>query len=432
MDAQVNEQQTQTLHLPHEGEKVGSGIVLSRINAGGTACVYKTWVESLELHRAVKVMLPDAGPGTRERFSTEARITSKLTHLNIVQVHNCGETASGLPYIEMEFVNGFTLEAVLKQRGAMPLPAALAVAAGVLDALHYAHNITYTLYGQQHSGAMHRDIKPGNIIFSGGTPKLMDFGIARPVEVSMHTMTGTIPGTVPYMAPEMCGGGACDFRSDVYQIGLLLYECISGRPPYPQPDFMSLIAAISAGERKPLDTHPKAAAIINKCTELDPNKRYESAYECLEDVRALYNNLNPHTAPEECILAFFKGTEEPSKKAKSKRAKQKNDGKKRSKAAAFTLIFFLILFGLGVGLFFNNPDFRRLILKKLDTPAVPAAAPAVNYESMYHWLSVPEPEPAATPEYEHELESGPDYYNYTEADLESAAEYGSEYEQHSR
>jgi len=413
----MNEQQS--LYLPREGEKVGSGIVLSRISAGGTSCVYRTWVEALELHRAVKVMLPDAEPGTRERFNTEARITSKLTHLNIVQVHSCGETASGLPYIEMEFVNGFTLEAVLRQRGAMPLPAALAVAAGILDALHYAHNTNYTLYGQQHSGAMHRDIKPGNIIFSGGTPKLMDFGIARPVEVSMHTMMGTIPGTVPYMAPEMCGGGACDFRSDVYQIGLLLYECISGRLPFPQPDFMSLVAAISAGDRKPLDTHPKAATIVKKCTALDPNKRYQSAYKCLEDVRTLYNALKPQTAPEECILTFFKGAAEPTKGAKAKKAKRKNSGKKASKAAAAVLICFTVLFGLGAGLFFYNPAVRQLIIKHFNTPAAPEA---LNYESMFHWLSItepePEPEPVLTPEPEPEPESEPDI----EVDLEPESE----------
>jgi len=415
----MNEQQT--LQLPHEGEKVGSGIVLSHISAGGTACVYKTWVESLELHRAVKVMLPDAEPGTRERFNTEARITSKLTHLNIVQVHNCGETASGLPYIEMEFVNGFTLEAVLKQRGAMPLPAALAVAAGILDALHYAHNTNYTLYGQQHSGAMHRDIKPGNIIFSGGTPKLMDFGIARPVEVSMHTMTGTIPGTVPYMAPEMCGGGACDFRSDVYQIGLLLYECISGRIPFPQPDFMSLVAAISAGDRQPLDTHPKAAAIVKKCTQLDPNKRYESAYKCLEDVRALYNALNPNVAPEECMLAFFRGAEESLKGMRAKRVKWKNGGKKRSKAPAAVMISLLLLLGLGAGLFFHNPAFQQLIVKQFSRSAAPAD---LNSEPMYQWLSTPEPEPEPilTPELESELEPEPE--SDIEADLEPASEYG--------
>jgi len=411
----MNEQQN--LYLPNEGEKVGSGIVLSRISSGGTACVYKTWVESLEMHRAVKVMLPEAEPGTRERFSTEARITSKLTHLNIVQVHGCGETASGLPYIEMEFVNGYTLEAVLKQRGALPLSAALAVAAGVLDALHYAHNTSYTLYGQQHSGAMHRDIKPGNIIFSGGIPKLMDFGIARPVEVSMHTMMGTIPGTVPYMAPEMCGGGVCDFRSDVYQIGLLLYECISGRPPYPQPDFMSLVTAISAGERRPLDTHPKAAAIVKKCTELDPNKRYQSAYKCLEDVRSLYNAINPHTTPEECILASFRGAEESSNGAKAKRAKHKSDDKKTSKTAAAAMICFLLLFGLGVGLFLYNPAFQQLLVKQFDPPGVSSVR---NNEPMFHWLSVPEPqsEPVSTPESESESD--------IEADSEQAPESGVE------
>jgi len=379
----------QTLLLPREGEKVGSGFVLSRINAGGTACVYKTWVEALELHRAVKVMLPDAEPCTRERFNTEARLTSKLTHLNIVHVYNYGETASGLPYIEMEFVNGFTLEAVLRQRGEMPLPVALAVAIGVLDALHYAHNTTYTLYGQQHSGVMHRDIKPANIIFSGGTPKLMDFGIARPVEVSMHTMTGTLPGTVPYMAPEMCGGRSCDFRSDVYQIGLLLYECISGAPAFPQADFMSLVAAISAGERKPLETHPKAAAIVKKCADLEPNKRYQTAYECLEDVRALYNTLCPHKAPVETILTFFSG----DGSAETAKVKRRGGGKstKTAKTAIIAAVCAFIAAGLAVGLLGRfSPE-----------PKTAVSHPQPETEL----ISTPEPETVSEDEPEFDFES---------------------------
>jgi len=392
----------QTLLLPNEGEKVGSGFVLSRINAGGTACVYKTWVEALELYRAVKVMLPDAEPGTRERFNTEARLTSKLTHLNIVHVYNYGETVSGLPYIEMEFVNGFTLEAVLKQRGAMPLPVALAVAIGVLDALHYAHNTTYTLYGQQHSGVMHRDIKPANIIFSGGTPKLMDFGIARPVEVSMHTMTGTLPGTVPYMAPEMCGGGACDFRSDVYQLGLLLYECISGVPAFPQPDFMSLVAAISAGERKPLDTHPKAAAIVKKCAELEPNKRYQTAYECLEDVRALYNALCPHKAPIETILTFFQGTAEPTKITKVKR-RAGGKSAKTTKTAVIAALSAFIAAGLAVGL-----------LGRFSPALKPAAS---HMEPEAELISTPQPDPVLEEEPQFDFE-GADHDQESEIETE--------------
>ena len=295
----------QTLQLPREGDKIGSGIVLSLISAGGSARVYKTWVDSLELHRAVKVMNPEAPQEIRERFATEARITSKLIHANIVQAFNYGETAANLPYIEMELVNGLTLESVLQKHGALPLPVALAVILGILEALHYAHTINYTLYDQPQRGVMHRDIKPGNVIFSGGIPKLMDFGIARPVTVSLHTMAGNVPGTLPYMAPETCTGGESDFRSDIYQAGLLLYECISGNAAYPQTELDPLITAIKKGDRKPIDTNAKTAAIVKKCLELDPAKRYQTAQDCLSDVRALFHAQSPQKTAEEQILGFL-------------------------------------------------------------------------------------------------------------------------------
>jgi serine/threonine-protein kinase len=296
-----------TIELPREGDKIGSGMVVGIINAGGSARVYKTWVSSLELHRAVKVMDPDAGDEVRDRFGTEAKITSKLSHPNIVQVHSCGETESGLPYIEMDYVSGLTLDAIIRQYGALPLPVALAVIVNILDALHYAHTIKYTLYDKPHSGVMHRDIKPSNIIFSDGVPKLTDFGIARPVTVSIHTIQGGIPGTVAYMAPETCTGSESDFRSDIYQIGLLMYECISGYMAYPQTVIAAVIDAIKSGTRKPLNTHPKAAAIAKKCLEIDPDKRYQTAQECLADVRALYHIQSPKILPNEQINAFLLG-----------------------------------------------------------------------------------------------------------------------------
>jgi serine/threonine protein kinase len=208
----------------------------------------------------------------------------------------------------MELVDGSTLEDVLQQRGALPLPVALAIAVGILEALHYAHTLNYTLYSQPHRGVMHRDIKPSNVIFSGGIPKLTDFGIARPVTVSLHTLQGSVVGTVPYMAPETCTSGESDFRSDIYQVGLLMYECISGKMAYPQTDLTPLVEAIKIGERKPLDTHPKAAAIVKRCLELDPNKRYQSAQECLADVRALYHVQSPKILPDVQISAYLSGT----------------------------------------------------------------------------------------------------------------------------
>jgi serine/threonine-protein kinase len=308
----------QFIQLPREGERVGTGIILSLISTGGFGAVYKTWIDTLELHRAVKVMHPDADAETRERMKTEARISSKLVHQNIAHVYNYGETAAGLPYLEMDFVNGLTLAALIEKRGALPLPVAFAIASATLEALHYAHTINYTFNGTQHIGVMHRDIKPANVMISNdtGSAKLMDFGIARPETVSIHTKAGTMPGTLNYMSPEAYVEGDCDLRSDLYQIGLLLYECISGHPAFPQTNRVALTNAKATNQYEPLNTDYRAAAIVEKCLKLDPEKRYQTAQDCLADVRALYSALCRRVPPEQIIKSFLTGCPIPKTKPK--------------------------------------------------------------------------------------------------------------------
>jgi serine/threonine-protein kinase len=378
----------QFIQLPREGERVGAGIILSLINTGGSAAVYKTWIEALELHRAVKVMHPDADSETRERMKTEARISSKLVHQNIVHVHNYGETAAGLPYLEMDFVNGLTLAALIDKRGPLPLPVAVAIATATLEALHYAHTIDYTFNGTQHSGVMHRDIKPANVIISTetGTAKLMDFGIARPVAISIHTMAGTVPGTIAYMPPEACAGGECDLRSDIYQIGLLLYECLSGHPAFPQTNFKSLLTAKTANTYSPIDTDRRAAAIIEKCMRLDPEKRYQTAQNCLADVRALYSALCRGAAPEQLTKSFLTGCPIP-------KTKHKRNYMKRLKTAALAASFVLIATGAIVAAIRYSPHLVRFAAKGY-TAVQATAAPAPDESAA---APAQEPELQATP-----------------------------------
>ena len=304
--------------LPREGERLGAGTIVGLINTGGSAAVYQTWIDALELRRAVKVMHPNADEETRERMLTEARILSKLVHQNIVHVHNYGETADGLPYLEMDFVNGVTLEALIEKHGPLPLPVALAVAAAALEALQYAHTISYTLHETRQFGVVHRDIKPENVMImteTGGV-KLMDFGIAQPVGISLHTEAGTTPGTLNYMSPEAYTDGNCDTRSDLYQIGLALYECISGRPAFPQTKRVPLHDARTANAYRTLDTDSRAAAIVEKCMRLDPDERYQTAQDCLDDIRALYSALCRGAMPEQTIKSFLTGSPIPTAKPK--------------------------------------------------------------------------------------------------------------------
>lgn len=362
----------QKLQLPQEGDKVGSGILLSLISTGGSAYIYKTWVEALEINRAVKVMSPDAEQDIRGRFQTEARINSKLIHPNIVQCFNYGTTSEELPFLEMEYLNGQSLSNIIQKNGPLPLSVALAIATGILDALSYAHTVKYTLYGKQHTGLIHRDLKPGNIIISSdGIVKLMDFGIARPVDTSLHTVADTVPGTVAYMSPEACAGGECDFRSDIYQFGLCLYEFITGRPAFPQSDLTSLLAAKTGNKFQSAENLIKyldrrIIPILNKCLQLVPEERYQSAYACLTDIRSLYDSLNSGITPNQLLLSFLEGqpiSTKPKRKLPSKAIKR---GVFYATAAAF-------IFAASLGIYRYSPWLISSFMQLSESlPAPPA------------------------------------------------------------
>ena len=307
----------QAYQLPQEGEKIGSGVVVGLINSGGSARVYKTWNDSLELHRAVKVVSPSADPDVFDRFATEARISSKLLHANIVQCFNTGITPGDLPFLEMEYIPGPSVDDLIRKHGSLPLPVALAFSISILDALSYSHSVRYTLYERQYIGLVHRDLKPSNIVVSAdGTPKLTDFGIARPIDVSLHTQQGTVPGTIAYMSPEACAGSEIDFRSDIYQLGLCLYEFLSGTMAFPQSDLTSLLKAKTRNDYAPIDSLVKTldsrvVSIVKKCLELKAEDRYPSAKACLSALRPLVNSIVSHSSPSEIILSYISGNPLP-------------------------------------------------------------------------------------------------------------------------
>lgn len=299
------------LQLPQEGDKIGSGVVVSLVYSGLNAHVYKTWNDTLELHRAVKVVSAPSESNVFERFITEARITSKLIHPNIVQTFNIGTTSGGLPFIEMEYISGSSLEDLVLKGGSLPLLFSLSVCIGILKALSYAHTLKYTLYEHNYLGIVHRDIKPSNIVITTeGVPKLTDFGIARPVDVSIHTRLGTVPGTIAYMSPEACTSSDIDFTSDIYQLGLCLYESLAGKAAFPQSDLTALFDAKIHNDYASLESRVKnldfhIIHIVRKCMQLKPRDRYVSACDCLSDVSKLYDSLSPSLSPSQTIVSFL-------------------------------------------------------------------------------------------------------------------------------
>ena len=171
-----------------DSEMLGSGKVVGMLGYGGMAQVYKIWNEKLEVYRAVKI-IKNSSITLLRRFQTESKITAQLNHSGIVKIYDVG-TWYGLPYIEMEYIEGITLEQLINTHSRLSFTISCAIGIQIARILQYAHNEQIDLYNASYKGIIHRDLKPANIMLSNsGEIKVLDFGIARPVEASLHTKT---------------------------------------------------------------------------------------------------------------------------------------------------------------------------------------------------------------------------------------------------
>ncbi|UCH97788.1 MAG: serine/threonine protein kinase, partial [Candidatus Aminicenantes bacterium] len=197
--------------------------MIKKLGQGGMADVYLGVQEKLQRHVAVKVMIPSLFRDElfSKRFIKEAQTAAQLNHPNIITIHDVGEAEDSY-FIVMEYL-GESLSNRLRQTGCLPPKKALKIVKMIASALDYAHK----------KGFIHRDIKPDNIMFrSDGTVVLVDFGIARAIDSSTHlTRTGMSIGTPHYMSPEQCKGEKIDGRSDIYSLGVQLYEILTGDVP---------------------------------------------------------------------------------------------------------------------------------------------------------------------------------------------------------
>jgi serine/threonine protein kinase len=296
---------------------LGSGTITSILGQGGAAIVYEVWVEKLGIARAVKLLKPDASIESASRFETEMRITAQLRHPNIIEIHNVGEW-NGLPYIEMEKIDGMSLDALIRERGGLPLTIGASIAILVCRALNATHNHVYLVNNKKHVGILHRDLKPGNIMISkSGMVKLMDFGIATPTDVSMHTMEGTVVGSMQYIAPELLEGKKNNSaRTDIFSFGCVLYEMITGQKAFSEKNMAKLMSLRMKNSYKPLSEFAvkcprQLAALVNSCLTLNPNKRISTAKEILSRLEKIHAKMSKSN-PEDLVGFFVNSRREKS------------------------------------------------------------------------------------------------------------------------
>ncbi len=263
--------------------------IVSKLGAGGMGEVYLAHDTKLDRQVALKI-LPEqlaSSEENRARFVREAKLASALSHPNIAHIYDIGE-ADGTHFIAMEYVEGESLSSRLR-RGPLAADEAKAIGAQVADALDAAHT----------KGIVHRDIKPGNIIVgSRGLVKVLDFGLAtvrpekRPAEETQFlSTTGAVVGTVSYMSPEQALGAGSDPRSDIFSLGIVLYEMCTCRLPFPGNTVQETIARLLAGSSESMarfnyNVPDDLERAVRKCLQRDPEKRYQSAREIALDLRA--------------------------------------------------------------------------------------------------------------------------------------------------
>ena len=266
------------------GQTVSHYKILERVGAGGMGVVYKA--EDLRLRRTVALkFLPldlTQDPDAKERLRLEAQTASALDHPNICVIHEIDETPDGHVFLAMSFYEGETLKQRIA-RGALPVPEALRIAADVLRGVSAAHE----------AGVVHRDIKPANIMITRrGEVKLLDFGVAKLSGRTALTRTGTTFGTVAYMAPEHVKGQFVDQQTDVWALGVVLYEMLAGRLPFDGEHEVAIIDAIANKPPTPLpDVRPEVPEalhrIVIRSLQKPRESRYATARQMLQDLDAL-------------------------------------------------------------------------------------------------------------------------------------------------
>jgi serine/threonine protein kinase len=261
--------------------------------SGGMADVYLAHDEVLDRPVALKVLKNRLAQNHEfvERFRHEARSAAALSHPHIVPVFAWGETGDGMYYIVMEYLPGGTLKDRITSKGALPARTAAAVALQIAEALQAAHE----------QGMIHRDIKPHNVLITdSGHVQVADFGIARAAEATTISDLGYILGSAKYMSPEQAADGTVDPASDLYSLGVVLYEMLTGRVPFEVEVPSDVLAKHAGGPPRPGKINPKVSegtdVVVMRLLATDPENRYGSADQLNKDLRRIRDGLPPFTS----------------------------------------------------------------------------------------------------------------------------------------
>ena len=272
-----------------EGKLLGNRYeIIEKIGNGGMATVYKATDKVLKRYVAVKILRDEFTTDEEfiRRFEVEAQSAARLTHANIVSIFDVGVDGN-LYYIVMELIQGKTLkEIIIKEKGPLPWKWSINVAIQIASALEVAHR----------NNIVHRDIKPHNIIITeDGVAKVTDFGIAKAVSNSTITAFGTTIGSVHYFSPEHAKGGFTDRKSDIYSLGVVMYEMVTGNVPFDADTPVSVaLKHMQEMPEEPIEINPNIPTSVNKiimkALQKEPNLRYQTATEMLEDLKQSLKN----------------------------------------------------------------------------------------------------------------------------------------------
>ena len=278
--------------------------IIGPLGSGGMGVVYRARDTKLERDVALKVLHADvaADPARLERFQREAKIVAGLTHPHIVTLYSVEEDA-GLHFITMELIEGEGLDQILSANG-LPLSEVFVIGIAIVDALAAAHE----------KGVVHRDLKPANVMLNkDGHVKVLDFGLAKlsekspssenlATQIATITREGTVVGTIPYMSPEQLRGLPVDARSDLFSLGVMLYEMASGQRPFSGATHSDVISSILRDTPRPLaEIRPDLPAglgrIVARCLEKEPEDRYQSASDLREALRGVRREVESGVTP---------------------------------------------------------------------------------------------------------------------------------------